>query len=169
LHETDRADAADRAFRQYYATIYRYLRRRTGSAEQAEELTAEVFADAASALRRFDPGKAPVLAFLYTIAQRRFADAARGCGRSVESVPLEDVADLVAEPERDEAVTQALHRALGRLPHELGKVVAMKLVQGRPFAEIARELGVSEAACRKRFQRGLATLRAVLAEEGFEP
>jgi len=149
--------------------MYRYLRCKTGSADEAEELAAEVFADAVSALRDFKPGETPVLALLYTLARRRFADAARRRGRgSLQSLSLGEAADALVEPERDEALTQALQHALGRLPPELGVVVAMKLVQGRRFAEIARDLGVSEAACRKRFERGMRALRAALAEEGLE-
>jgi RNA polymerase sigma factor (sigma-70 family) len=167
--KNSREDPADSAFRHHYRAIYRYLRRRTESAAEAEELAAEVFADAAAALHEPRSDEPPVLAFLYVLARRRFADAARRRAASSRPVSLEDFADELAELERDEALTQALRRALGNLPPELGKVVAMKLVQGRPFAEIARELGVSEVACRKRFQRGLAALRAALSEEGVEP
>jgi hypothetical protein len=68
---------AEYAFRHHQAQIYRYLRRKTGDHDQAEELTQEVFADAAITLSRMDCRPASVLALLYTIAQRRFADEVR--------------------------------------------------------------------------------------------
>jgi Sigma-70 region 2 len=68
---------AEYAFRHHHAQIYRYLRRKTGDHDQAEELTQEVFADAAITLSRMDCRPASVLALLYTIAQRRFADEVR--------------------------------------------------------------------------------------------
>src|SRR6266545_4656509 len=43
---------AEYAFRHHRTEIYRYLRRRTKSADQAEELTQQVFADAAITLSR---------------------------------------------------------------------------------------------------------------------
>jgi DNA-directed RNA polymerase specialized sigma24 family protein len=50
---------------------------RRATHDQAEELTQEVFADAAITLSRMDCRPASVLALLYTIAQRRFADEVR--------------------------------------------------------------------------------------------
>ena len=81
---------AELAFRRHHAQIYRYLRRRTGDPYRAEDLAQEVFADAAVALSR---GERPssMLAWLYTIAQRRFADEARRRSRSPAGVRLDDV------------------------------------------------------------------------------
>ncbi len=44
-------NVAERAFRRHYGQVYRYVRRRTGDHHRAEELTQQVFADAAAALR----------------------------------------------------------------------------------------------------------------------
>jgi DNA-directed RNA polymerase specialized sigma24 family protein len=54
--------------------VYRYLRRRTGDHERAEDLTQQVFADAVASLRAT---QSPSLAWLYTVAQRRFVDEVR--------------------------------------------------------------------------------------------
>jgi DNA-directed RNA polymerase specialized sigma24 family protein len=70
-------DVVERAFRRHYGTVYRYVRRRSRSHEQAEDLTQEVFAAAAAALPSENVGDPPVLAWLYTVAQRRFADEMR--------------------------------------------------------------------------------------------
>ena len=69
--------SAEAAFRRHYGDVYRYLRRRTGDHHEAEELTQRVFADAAASL---DGAETP-LAWLYTVARRRFADQARRSGR----------------------------------------------------------------------------------------
>ena len=45
---------AELAFRRHHAQIYRYLRRKTGDADRAEDLAQQVFADAAAALARGD-------------------------------------------------------------------------------------------------------------------
>lgn len=160
--------AAAAAFRQHYRTIFRYLRRRTGSADEAEELAAQVFADAVIVLRRVEPRPGPVLALLYALAQRRFAETARRrLGRQTEPIPLDSLGEALPAREHDVALTDALRGALDRLPPDAGVVVAMKLIQGLRFAEIAETLGISEVACRKRFQRGVSLLRSLLAEEGL--
>jgi RNA polymerase sigma-70 factor (ECF subfamily) len=152
-------DLADDAFRRHYSDIYRFVRRRTGDHYRAEELTQQVFADAAAALRA--DGRPP-LAWLYAVARRRFADAARRNAR--EPVAF----GAPAAPEYGPRVVEALRAALARLPESQREVVVLKLWRGAPFTEIARRLGVTEEAARMRFSRGLGTLRNVLTEEGIE-
>jgi len=53
--------AAD-AFRRHYRQLYGFVRRRTRTEHDAEDVVAEVFADAVAALHRFEPGTTPVLA-----------------------------------------------------------------------------------------------------------
>lgn len=164
-------DLAARAFRRHYEQVFRYLRRRTETEEQAEELTQAVFADAAERLHDFEPGQTPVLAWLYTVAQRRLADRARRAGRSPETLSSVDAlrAHPVEEATYGPAVAQALKEAIGLLPIGQRQVVVMKLLQERPFAEIAPLVGATEAACKMRFARGLEALRAELAGRGVEP
>ena len=164
-------DLAARAFRRHYEQVFRYLRRRTETEEQAEELTQAVFVDAAERLHHFQPGSAPVLAWLYTVAQRRLADRARRAARAPET--LGSVESLRAHPVEETtygpAVAQALKEAIALLPAGQRQVVVMKLLEDRSFAEIARRVGASEAACKMRFARGLEALRADLAGRGVEP
>ncbi len=54
---------AELAFRRHYGDVYRFVRRRSSSWADAGDVTAEVFADAAKALDRFEPGATPVLAW----------------------------------------------------------------------------------------------------------
>ena len=152
--------SAEAAFRRHYGDVYRYLRRRTRDHHAAEELTQRVFADAAASL---DGAETP-LAWLYTVARRRFADEARRAGRTVE------LADLpAAERDHGPATARALRAALAQLPDAERTVILAKLLEGRPFAEIAHRVGASEAACKMRFVRGLRRLRTLLEQEGIEP
>jgi RNA polymerase sigma factor (sigma-70 family) len=151
---------AESAFRRHYDQVYRYLRWRTHDHHRAEELTQEVFADAAASLRETG---GPQLAWLYTVAKRRFADEARKRGAEISPV---------AAPETTEygpAVASALRAALDRLPAGQRQVVVMKLLRGARFAEIGESLGVTEAAAKMRFARALEALRAELEESGVTP
>jgi RNA polymerase sigma-70 factor, ECF subfamily len=158
---------AELAFRRHHAQIYRYLRRRTGDPEQAADLTQEVFTDAAATLAR--TGRAPdsMLAWLYTIAQRRFADEARRRQRSVEAVALNDALDELPSPDYGADLAQALRESISRLAPSQRQVVSMKLLRGFSFCEIANEFETSEAAAKMRFQRALSTLRADLQQQGI--
>ncbi len=165
------ANLAESAFRRHYAQVYRYVRRRTETRQEAEDVVQLVFADAVRALERFKPGAKPVLALLYTVAQRRLTDAARRrTSLPAEVISLEEArAERVSESDYGSLVAEALHRAIARLPKSQQEVVVGKLLEGRPYAEIAQRLGTSEAACRMRLSRALQTLRAELEERGMRP
>lgn len=164
-------DLVESAFRRHYAQIYRFFRRRTPSADDAEELTQAVFAEAAARLHEFTPGATPVLAWLYTVAQRRLVDAARRGARQHATIAALDAerAQPVGGAEYGASVARALRDAIARLPERQRQAVVMKLLEGRPFAEIAARAGVSEAACKMRFARGLEALRDDLERKGIEP
>jgi RNA polymerase sigma-70 factor (ECF subfamily) len=157
-------DVVESAFRRHYGTVYRYVRKRARSHEQAEDLTQEVFAAAAAALPSEDVGQPPVLAWLYTVAQRRFADEARRRERGRSVAPVGDSTVEYGPP-----VAGAIAAALGRLASDQQRVVTLKLLRGASFAEAASELGVTPAAAKMRFVRALAALREELRKEGVEP
>jgi RNA polymerase sigma factor (sigma-70 family) len=156
-------DLAGQAFRRHYRQVYGFVRRRSASDADAEDVVAEVFADAAAGLDRFRPGATPVLAWLYTVARRRLADEARRRSR------LPAVA--IAEPELEYGadVARAIRRALDVLPDGQRRIVVLKLIEGWGFREIAGHVGATEAACKMRFSRALDRLRDELEQEGVEP
>ena len=155
-------DLAAQAFRRHYRQVYGFVRRRSTSDADAEDVTAEVFASAAASLGGFEPAGSPVLAWLYTVARRRLADAARRRTRG-EPLPARSVH---AYPEE---VGRALRNALVALPPEQRAVVILKLIRGLSFKEIAHEVEASEAACKMRLSRALARMRDHLRAEGVEP
>jgi Sigma-70, region 4 len=99
----------------------------------------------------------PVLAWLYTVAQRRFADEVR---RRAHERP----AALTAEPTVEYAplVAGAINAALRRMQPEQQQVLTLKLVRGLRFADVGAELGVTPAAAKMRFVRALRALREEL-------
>jgi RNA polymerase sigma-70 factor, ECF subfamily len=156
-------EVLDRVFRRHYGHVYRYLRRRTGDDGRAEDLTQQVFADAAAALPDFGPDAPSPLAWLYTVARRRFADEAR---RRVRETALGVSADRTGPAEYDEQLTGVLVAAFARLPEEHRKLLSMKLLRSARFGEIAAALDVSEGATKMRFLRALEALREELEREG---
>lgn len=154
------------AFRRHYGHIYRYFRRRMRDPSRAEDLAQDVFAAAAVALPEEATGSPPALAWLYTVARRRFADEARRRNRESRALGL-----LRNQSSSDygPSVAATLSDALDRLSAGRREVVVLKLLRGLSFAEIGVELGLSEAAAKMRFMRALRELRADLTERGIEP
>jgi RNA polymerase sigma factor (sigma-70 family) len=161
---------AEQAFRDYYGRIFRYVRSRTASEAEAEDIAQTVFAEAAARLDSSAQSSVPVLAWLYTVAQRRLIDAARLRARSEPPVPLELVGDVpLPEPSYGTEVADGLKQAIAALSRSQRHVVVARLLEGRSFAEIAVLTGSTQAACKMRFSRSLVAIRKRLEEEGVMP
>jgi RNA polymerase sigma factor (sigma-70 family) len=140
-----------------------YFARRTGDPEAAADLTAETFASAIVAQRRYEPGDAPAAAWLYTIAARRLVDYwrrgdvdRRTCRRlALERPPLSDEDAELIRVISDAGASELL----ATLPPDQREAVAAHVVEGRDYDELAASLETSQAAVRQRVSRGLATLR----------
>ena len=162
-------DLAEDAFRDHYGRVYRFVRSRTTSEAEAEEIAQTVFAEAAARLDGFKPGSSPVLAWLFTVAQRRLIDAARHRHRHERPLSLDQIEVATPEPVYGPDVADALRGALRALPARQRQTVVLRLIEGRSFAEIAERSGSTEAACKMRFARGIASVRACLEREGIVP
>jgi len=157
----------DVLFRAHHAEIVRYLAARLGSRDEAADVASEVFIEA----WRRTPGLGwrgrPVLAWLYRVAANMAAD--RMSARSREAVPSPVAAD--AATAGDEATTvierDALRRAFATLPPDHALAVHLRLVEGYPFADVARVMGRSVGACQMLVLRAGRELREVLAGEGI--
>jgi RNA polymerase sigma factor (sigma-70 family) len=144
-----------------------YFARRTFDPEEAADLTAETFASALVARRRFRPGGAPAAAWLFAIAARRLADFHRRgyveqrMRRSLE-MERRPVTETDAEMIRMLG-EDAARSVLSELPPDQRRLVAAHVIDERPYGELAEELHTSEPALRQRMSRGLATLRRGLS------
>jgi RNA polymerase sigma factor (sigma-70 family) len=156
-----------KAFGEFYdrhaRTVLGYFARRTHDPDAAADLTAETFASAIVAQRRFKPGGAPATAWLFAIASRRLADYQRRGyvdARTRRSLAMEP--RPLAEEDREMIrllAEDATAELLAGLPADQREAVVAHVVEDRDYAELAEESQTSEAAIRQRVSRGLATLR----------
>src|SRR4051795_9632485 len=145
-----------------------YMMRRTGDAEAAADLTAETFAAAIVARRRFRPGVAPASAWLFTIAHRKLVDYQRR-GFAEERARRRLALERRPLAEEDTALIRALGEEVTldrwqELPADQRTAIQARVLDDRPYPEIASELGTSETAVRMRVSRGLASLRGRLGK-----
>jgi RNA polymerase sigma factor (sigma-70 family) len=147
--------------------VLAYCFRRTGCAQTAADLTAEVFAGAFVKRASFRDTGAPALAWLYAIAarqisrfvrRRRVADRYRSrFGLGTLAVSDDDLGRIEELVDFD-AVRHALDRAVAALPAGLAAAVRLRVCDERTYPEIAMELGCSEGAARVRVSRALSRL-----------
>jgi RNA polymerase sigma factor (sigma-70 family) len=164
------AEAFTAFYRRYERAMLAYFLRRTGDPELTADLTAEVFAAVLIACRRYRPGTGPASAWLFGIAQHKFADSLRrgvvadAARRKLGMAPLELADDDLERIERDGEDGRLLE-LLDALPAEQQQAVRARIIDDRSYAAIAGELSCSQAVVRKRVSRGLAQLRERYGEE----
>lgn len=148
-------------YQRYYARVYRYLRIRLQSEEDASDLTQQVFLKAFYALPRFRPQRAPFAAWLFTIARHVLADRYR---RGAPTLSLEAAGELAVEQEMDTALErreslEQLRALLSRLNPDARDLLALRFAAGLTTPEIAAALGKRPAAVRKALSRLLQSLK----------
>jgi RNA polymerase sigma factor (sigma-70 family) len=162
-------DAFVAFYRRHLAAVLGFFLRRTNDPELTADLTAEVFAAALLAAERFRPREQPALAWLYGIAAHKLADSRRR-GRVQDEarrrLALEPLTIDDAELERvvELADIGAAESAVLSLPPAQRDAVLARVVQERPYAEIADEMRCSELLVRQRVSRGLRAVRAQIEE-----
>jgi RNA polymerase sigma-70 factor (ECF subfamily) len=172
-HAAGDPDAFVAYYRRNLSAILAFFLRRTRDAELTADLTAEVFAAALLGAPRFRAGKTPARAWLYGIAAHKLTDSRRR-GRvedharrrlSLEPLVVDDV-DLqrVEELAGRGDTAAALETAIEGLPDEQRDAVLARVVDERPYAEIAAEMRCSEMLVRQRVSRGLKNLRKRIEE-----
>jgi RNA polymerase sigma factor (sigma-70 family) len=164
-------DAAFAVFyRRHLDAVVAFLRRRVPAPEQAFDLAAETFAVIALRPGEFR-GEGAATAWMYGIARNvlreslrrgRIEDAARR-RLALDPLSLTDD-DLAAVDERAAAGAQPLRAALDALPAGTREALLARIVEERPYPEIAAQLECSEHVVRQRVHRGLARLRAGLED-----
>ncbi len=158
-------------FERWSHELMAYFYRRTFDAEVAADLLAETFAIAYFKRHRFKPQGLPVGAWLYGIARRELSHywrrrraETRAIARLGVQIPAVDDESLARIEELADAsgLRRELEAALSRLTEAERAAVQLRVVEDRPYREVAGELGCSEGAARVRVHRALRRMSAWL-------
>ena len=152
-------------YRRHARPLAGFFMRRTGNAELAADLTAETFAAALAARRRFDPAKGAAIGWLYGIARHKLARTLRMGGSRAAPAGRSGWRRLVLDDEAIELVVTAdgdVVELLQRLPADQRAAIEARVLDEQEYELIAAATQTSEAAIRKRVSRGLASLRRKL-------
>ncbi|QIG46189.1 SigE family RNA polymerase sigma factor [Nocardioides anomalus] len=127
----------------------------TGERHAAEDLVQATYAQVFSKWRRVRRADHPA-AYTRTVLTRLFLAQQRR--RRVDEVSWEGSADLAGSAQ-DPTLRLSLLEALATLPPADRTVLVLRYFHDVPVAEVARQLCLSEGACRTRASRALARLR----------
>jgi RNA polymerase sigma factor (sigma-70 family) len=165
-------------YRQNAERLYRWLLRETGDAQTATDLTAETFAVALAGLKKFrGEGPGSGVAWLFGIARnllRGWHRRRRVDNDARQRLGMSEHAWVPSETEEtdnrlDAAMLSAeLADAFDDLPPNQREAIRRHVIDGWSNAEVADELGISEANVRMRVSRGLRSLRESFRPTGTE-
>ena len=155
--------AFDELYARYSPRVFGYLfQRLNGNAEEAEDLTADVFAKVYEKIDTFEVKNSPMSAWLFRIAHNRLIDSVRRRPRQTQ-VPLDVAPQVPAGPVFqgiDQAVAlEQIKVGLARLTAEQRQVIVLRFLEGKSLAETAAIVHRNEDAVKKLQARGLASLR----------
>lgn len=167
------ADSSDRsAFAElytYYAPRLKTYLRRLGSSEAAaEELVQEVMLQVWRKAALFDPARAAVTTWIFTIARNKRIDALRR-ERRPESEPEDPGPAIYDAPLAERALelaydSERLQDALQTLPETQATVISMSFLEDKTHSMIADELDIPLGTVKSRLRLAFRRLRNVLGD-----
>lgn len=169
----------DAAFREvvtrYKTKIYNYIYRMTGSSEDAEDLTQEVFIRMYMSIDSFR-GQSSLNTWLFRIAGNLCIDRFRRTKNRTPAFSLDEpigdaaqaheVADTSYEPHRlleSGEMADQIQEALGKLPEKLRAALLLHDIEGMPYEEIAQVAGCPLGTVKSRLFNARMQLRQLLS------
>jgi RNA polymerase sigma-70 factor (ECF subfamily) len=165
------ADALERLYDRYAATVYGLARRILAQSDLAEEVVQDVFAQVWREASRYDDARASVAGWIVLMTRTRSIDRlrARRARPDVErGVEPAAVAPLPAPDRSPEQVAissedaRSVRAALDGLPEEQRSLVDLAYYEGLTHSEIAARTGVPLGTIKTRLRSAMMTLRRAL-------
>jgi len=163
----------------YHRRIYNICYRFAGSADDAQDLTQEVFIKMYRTLNTYDIERGAFMTWVTTMARNLLVDHFRKTKQDrvtdsldvapserEDAMPLsEQLQDSGLAPDaraQSQQVGETVHRALQKLSPDLREAVILRDLQDMDYKEIATVLKVPEGTVKSRINRGRAELARLL-------
>jgi RNA polymerase sigma-70 factor (ECF subfamily) len=163
----------------YYRRIYNICYRFTGSADDAEDLTQDVFIKMYKTLNTYEAQRGAFMTWVTTVTRNLLVDHFRKTkhdrvtdsldtplSEHEDALPLSDqIQDTSKPPDarvQSREAGDTVHQALQKLSPELREAVILRDLQDMDYREIATVLKVPEGTVKSRINRGRAELARLL-------
>ncbi len=158
LAKSDR-EALAALYRRHFERIARYVVRRIRHAEEAEDVTSQVFMSMVRGLPKWKSGGAPFTAWLFRLATNaiiswnRRQKIRRWIGLSIDPVSsiLREMDDV-----------EELMMAMQQLREPYLSTVMLHHIEQLPVTFVAKVMGVSEGTVKSRLARGRSLLKQII-------
>lgn len=164
-------EAFSQLVERHQTMVYRLALGKTGSPQDAEEVTQTAFLKAWQGLRTFQ-GKAAFSTWLYRLTANAAVDLLRRRREpalSLDDPDLPHIPDQAPSPEELSMAAERrrlLWQAIDQLPESHRLPLVLRELEGLSYREIARALDLEEGTVKSRLARGRLMLRQQLLESG---
>lgn len=148
-------------YQRYVGRILGYLRSKTGSDRNAQDLTQEVFLKLHRSREQYNK-MLPLAPWIFSISRSVFLDFAKK--KSFEDATAPEDFDQVEDTDKFSShdLSETTAQALAELPEDQRKTIQLRVLDEATFDEIAVRLSTSPQNARQIFSRGLRKLKTNL-------
>jgi len=168
-HKRDRS-AFQRLYQHYTPMIRAFLLKSMGASAdrtEAEEITQEVLIKVWNKAASFNPSKASVNTWIFTIARNTRIDFIRRNERNDRKIDVEDIWHDAESPEplvdlQQRRAEQVIKQAMQTLPDEQLQVLYKAFMEGKSHNEVAEEMGLPLGTVKSRIRLALSKMQILI-------
>jgi len=168
-------DALDEVYGRYARSVYGLAYRILGEPAAAEDVVQDVFLKLWRQPGSYNAERGSLGSWLLGVGHNRAIDVLRrrrshqeqGLPEAGEPELVQDGLVDMADAASVREASEAVRRALMRIPPEQRRVIEMAFFEGKTHVEISEELGEPLGTAKTRIRLGMRKLRALLEAEGI--
>jgi len=162
------AAAWEQLFELHYENVYRFVRYRLRSVDEAEDIAAQAFEVAYARAERFDYRGVPIEGWLFGIARNLVRDHIKRLGRRGIDDEFDDSLEL-SEPDQADAIglRRDLLEAMRELTADQREVIELRFLLDKSVLDTAAMMNRSEDAVKNLQRRALAAMQRAMAGDGY--
>ena len=152
----------EQIYTDYSGKVMAYIRARIRNKADAEDLLSEVFEKIMKKIEGFDPEKASLNTWIFTVTRNTVIDHYRRFRPGEElDENLSDGIELDEDLLNGETLGE-LAAALRRLPEQMRDIIVLRYYDGKPLTEVAQLMGLSYVEVKLRHQNALLMLKEAM-------
>ena len=162
-------------FNMYYSKVYSYFEKRISNADDAQDLTMEVFLKCWDKYNSFNPQKASMITWIFVVARNKLKNYYRDkktfldIDETGEAQDIEiDYEDEIIEAEYYTYMRKHIAKALELLPENQKQIVILKYYKNLSSYEIAVRLGLTAGNVRVLLSRGISKMQKYFKDNNIE-
>ncbi|MER7575781.1 sigma-70 family RNA polymerase sigma factor [Streptomyces sp. NPDC126514] len=160
------------AYRRWGALVFTLAARKLGDAEEAKDVTQQVFVGAWRSRKGFDPQRGSLKTWILGITQKKVADALTRRSRHLRDVEAVTAASSTGQQQEQPTPSDGvldfvlLTDELEKLPEQQQTVLRMAFFEDLTQAQIAERTGLPLGTVKSHTRRGLMRLKNRLEVDG---